>query len=170
MSAVVLDTNVLVFANMQSGDSPDPDCVRNSRERIVQSRNEIVVIDSNGEIRREYMRQVDVRGHPTFAGEYIIDLLRNIGNPSRFEQGPITNTNGSYREFPTDPELESFDRSDRKFVCVALRSRNSPVIAVSSDRGWRNHHSALQANGIQIEFACSPGAARNTKPPKRARS
>lgn len=59
-----------------------------------------------------------------------------------------------YEEFPEDSALATFDRSDRKFVAVALSSSGQPPILVAGDRGWRRHYEALTRNGITVEFLC----------------
>ena len=60
---------------------------------------------------------------------------------------------GSFSDFPSDPELVNFDPSDRKFVAAA---RNSGARVVNStDPDWLEHKAALNRNGVQIEFVCT---------------
>lgn len=59
-----------------------------------------------------------------------------------------------FPNFPADPELQNFDRSDRKFVAVALASGENPPIVNATDTDWWIFREALNRNGIQIAFLC----------------
>lgn len=57
-----------------------------------------------------------------------------------------------YEDFPDDPELSGFDRSDRKFV--ALARRESVPVANATDSDWLHHHAILERHGIAVHFVC----------------
>jgi hypothetical protein len=59
-----------------------------------------------------------------------------------------------FEEFPSDPELDNFDPSDRKFIAVSLATSDRPPIIVAVDRGWTRFHEPLVKNGIKIQFLC----------------
>ena len=59
---------------------------------------------------------------------------------------------GSYADFPNDPLLASFDRSDQKFAAIARREQKPVLNATDTD--WLHHRQALVRNGIQVEFIC----------------
>ena len=75
----------------------------------------------------------------------------------RCEQVEITPIGGSdwdFEEFPLDSELGTFDRSDRKFVAVALASKNAPQILNAVDSDWWIHRNRLRQHGLVVQFLC----------------
>ena len=60
-----------------------------------------------------------------------------------------------FEEFPGDPNLKDFDRSDRKFVAVACASRAKPAPvwnAVDSD--WWVFERVFGRHGVTIDHVC----------------
>lgn len=66
----------------------------------------------------------------------------------------IINLQGDFGEFPQDPALNGFDRSDRVYVAVANASLLDPIVLNAVDKGWWDHHEALNRNGINVNFLC----------------
>jgi hypothetical protein len=62
---------------------------------------------------------------------------------------------GDCEEFPDDPELVRFDRSDRKFVAVALASRLDPSVLNATDTDWWHYRECLKRHGVRVVFLCS---------------
>jgi len=60
----------------------------------------------------------------------------------------------TFAEIPVDPALATLDRSDRKFVAVAMASLLSPPIVFSIERGWWRHEVALAAHGVATTSLC----------------
>ena len=68
---------------------------------------------------------------------------------------PITpHPERGYEEFPDAEDLASFDRSDRKFVAVALAHGEGPPIYNATDSDWHEHGEALTRHGVRVEFLC----------------
>ncbi len=150
----VVDTNVLVVANTQI---PSPQvtlaCINACRdllEEIKQSRT--LVLDEKRLILTEYERQaLDKNSGP---GQAFMKWLYSNLYTGRCEQVIITPTpNGSFVEFPPDEEARKFDRSDHKFVAVALTHPAKPPIYNATDTDWRDHYPAL-SQYVRIEFLC----------------
>jgi hypothetical protein len=59
-----------------------------------------------------------------------------------------------FEEFPADPALRGFDRSDRKFVAVALASNLSPKVLNAVDSDWWNFQEPLRRHGVKVTFLC----------------
>ncbi len=59
-----------------------------------------------------------------------------------------------FEEFPDDISLASFDKSDRKFVAVAVKSKYSPKIVNATDSDWFNFEDAFKKHGIEILQLC----------------
>ena len=67
---------------------------------------------------------------------------------------PIDDHKTSFKEFPSDPELRHFDKSDRKFVAVSCAHSERPPIWEAVDSKWMLFQNALIANGVTVEFLC----------------
>lgn len=161
-SAVVIDTNVLVTANGKSNHA-GLDCQLSCIDALETAKErKVVSMDSAMYILDEYRRHASPAGQPGVGDAFFKWLWQNQGNPRHCEQVKITPQKSdprNFREFPNDPALSSFDLADRKFVAVALTSRNRPKVLNATDSDWWHHQKALEANGIKIEFLC-PGLFR----------
>jgi hypothetical protein len=153
MAAVVVDTNVLITAN--GGEDYQLRCVDRCVDFIEEAKTVIIVLDNGWLILTEYQNNVNESGQPGLGDAFLKWLLQNMWNPERCEQVHITPIgDNSFAEFPTDPDLAHFDRSDRKFVAVALTSVNDPEIVNAVDSDWANDELALRRNGVRLRFLC----------------
>jgi hypothetical protein len=157
MAAFVVDTNVPIGANGKS--HADPDCVIACIDALSDIRSEgIIVLDDGMRILREYMDHLSMSGEPG-AGDAFMKWVWNVqADEARCEQVPLTpsheNGRENFAEFPPDPDLADFDRSDRKFVASALASPRKPTILNALDSDWAKNHAALARNGLKIRFLC----------------
>lgn len=174
MTSFVIDTNVGVVAN-EGHPEASPECVTactNFLEGIVKG-EALVVIDTEWEILEEYLRYMSSSGQPGPGDAFLKWLLNNLANPERCEQVWIDHVidpenDRVYEQFPDDPELAAFDRSDRKFAAVALASSQMPLIANAVDSDWWKFREALERVGVRIEFLCGDQVARWGGPTNRA--
>jgi len=51
--------------------------------------------------------------------------------------------------------LARFDRSDRKFVAVALASQLNPNVLNATDTDWWHYRECLAKHGVRVVFLCS---------------
>lgn len=155
---VVVDTNVAMVA---SGLHPKADercvnaCIK--RLRAIQQSGGLL-IDDKGLILREYTSTLGFSGQPG-AGHVFAKWARDHqAIPASVHQVKITPraTDGWRRfdEFPDRTDLSTSDKSDQKFVAVALASRENPPILNAVDSDWWNHRDALVAAGVNPEFLC----------------
>jgi hypothetical protein len=152
-TANVVDTNVLIIANGY-GEYP-ANCIRACKGCLDETASGIIVIDDAGLIVREYRRNINPSGQPGPGDIFLIWLMQNMWDHERCEQVRITPIeDGSFAEFPTDPDLANFDRSDRKFVAVALTSANEPEIVNAADSDWEHAQPTLERNGVRLRFLC----------------
>jgi len=114
----------------------------------------IIVLDKQMLIIREYMKQVSLSGQPGLGDAFFKWLFENQAVEEICEQVSITPVNDSFAEFPNDPELSSFDISDRKFVATALASKLSPIILNALDSDWRDHANAFSKINLNINELC----------------
>lgn len=153
MTDVIVDTNVAVVANGQNADVVDA-CV-NACKRFIAGiqAGRVVLLDSSDEIRTEYAKALRI-GRPYQLGarfllhvlqhQYDTRYIRRVDLPKR--------SDGGFIDFPEAAGLTTFDQSDRKFAALARRTRIAVSNATDSD--WVDHRSALNANGIAVDFIC----------------
>lgn len=155
MRAYVADTNVLVVANTMSPQA-DPMCVLACVDALeaIQKRGRLV-LDESMLIFGEYQYHCKFQGQPGVGDAFFKWVHDNRYNDRRCERVKITpsETKG-FEEFPDDPDLALFDRSDRKFVAVTLKSAQSPTILNAVDSDWWNFRLPLKRNGVKIKSLC----------------
>ena len=135
----IVDTNVSIVANEKT-EQASPECVQ---KYVLQLRdiqqNHTLVIDDGWHILREYMNNLRSAGQPGVGDAFLRWVLINQANPARCEQIHImahASEPNNFAEFPTGPDLFTFDLSDRKFVAVALSHPESPPILNATDTDW----------------------------------
>jgi hypothetical protein len=156
--AVVVDTNVAMVASGLH-DGADDGCIDACIKRLSAIQNAGgLLVDNQLLILHEYTRKLGHSGQPGAGHAFVKWAHDHQAIPASVRQVPITrisdHTWRQYEEFPDCPELAAFDRSDQKFVAVALASGNSPAILNAVDSDWWNHRTALQDAGVTPEFLC----------------
>jgi hypothetical protein len=151
----VIDTNLAITANGKA-----PQASRNCQRECIAFLIDLmshkrIVLDDDWNIIREYKNNLNESGQPGTGDAFLLWVLQNRRNPEVSELVHITPDPDrplNFLEFPSDPALDRFDDSDRKFVAVAVVS-NTPVWnAVDSD--WWLFYNALQRNGVQVVCIC----------------
>lgn len=165
MKAWVVDTNVLVVAE---GKTPQagPDCLKNCARSLRSIQEEGLIAIDREEIIAEYFKALSGKGEPRLGMKFLFWLVDHRANPDKCEQveiHPAKTDSSNYEEFPKDPDLARFDPSDRKFVAVALTSKNNPAILNATDRDWWEFRSLLEKHGLRIEFLCPENVADRAK-------
>ena len=164
MEFYVVDTNVPVVANGRSIQA-DVDCVAACLDALVAVREQgILLLDDGLRILDEYLRNLSLSGQPGPGDLFMKWIWERQANEQHCRLVPITPVEGEgddFVEFPADPRLAGFDRSDRKFVAVAVSSGLSPEILNAVDTDWAEHYPALRDASLEIRFLCphhvSPG-------------
>ena len=156
---VIIDTNVLIAANGRDCPQVTPKCQLRTGQYLkdIQTKGSIVIdsIDSKWLILTEYKNKVNQTGQPGIGDRFLKWVLTNLKNPQRCQQVKIhPSEDNSFEEFPDVPQLEKFDRSDRKFVAVALTASDHPPIVNAADSDWAEFYEALTQCGVNIEFLC----------------
>ena len=154
---VIVDTNVPLVAKGLSDASDE--CVAlcvEELERILDGER-CVVLDMGDRILEEYMHQLSFSGQPTVGDAFLKWLFSNQAVEGCCEKVEITVLSEEeqlFQEFPTDPALATFDRSDRKFVAVACAHPSRPPILQATDAKWVGWAVPLSRAGIQVQFVC----------------
>ena len=163
MTRLIVDTNVPVIANGRNTNA-SVDC----RLAAIDFLHELIhngqtILDLSGAIQEEYHAHLNPHGQPG-VGDRFYQMILNSA-PTRVERIdlPIDPQTEEYVDFPSDPALIDFDRSDRKFAAAARRSQ-APV-ANATDSDWLDFRNALNANGIEIVFVCGCDQTKWTADP-----
>ena len=157
MTALVVDTNVPIVAN---GRSPQagPTCVLACIDALDDLRSHHkIVLDNLGHILEEYRRHLSATGQPGVGDAFFKWVWDIQGNPAHCEMVEIRlrDDGQDYEEFPDDPGLARFDRSDRKFVAVAIASKLDPNVLNATDTDWWHYRECLKRHGVRVVFLCS---------------
>lgn len=156
--AVVVDTNVAMVAS-RLAPGADEQCVGAciARLRVIQQSGGLL-IDDKGLILREYTVNLGFSGQPGAGHAFAKWAHDHQAIPERVRQIPITPRHEGgwrqYDEFPDNDTLSGFDKSDQKFVAVALASCDNPPILNAVDSDWWNHQTELATANVRVEFLC----------------
>ncbi|MCZ0941735.1 MAG: hypothetical protein OXJ53_01615 [Gammaproteobacteria bacterium] len=156
MTAYVVDTNVAIVANGEAdkkGKLPDlrcqTGCVAKLRE-VVDSGT--VAIDDKYAILREYHKHLSARSgrseEPKPGSVFFKSVLQSSCPVHCVSVGA-----GEDDSWGIDALRHStFDRSDRKFLAVAVAVGGVVVNATDSD--WREHRSLMDGLGVEVQEVC----------------
>lgn len=152
----VVDTNVAIVANQPDGAQLQ--CAAACAAALYQiTKAGVLVMDEAGLIFAEYKNHLSFAGRPGAGDVFFKWLSDNRYKPDRVAQVALAEDRerpGEFAAFPMDAELAAFDRSDRKFVAVALSHPERPPILNATDDDWWNYKEALARQGVAIEFVC----------------
>lgn len=114
-----------------------------------------VVIDDDQFILDEYRKHCSFSGQPGLGDAFFKWLWNRQADPRYCRQVHITpDPTREFVEFPADQRLRNFDRSDRKFVAVALAAGDSPPVFNASDTDWWHAREVLGEHGVTVRFLC----------------
>jgi hypothetical protein len=159
MSAVVIDTNVLLVADGQA-QQMSPKCKIECLSRLEKAKaSERVVLDNQRIILSEYGHKLDASKRPPSAGSAFLKwLCVNLANDryvSLVNLSPLDTGKTKFKEFPLDRALEDLvDPSDRKFMAAAFTHPEKPPILESADSKWLGWEADLKRHGIKLEVLC----------------
>lgn len=155
MSAVVIDTNVLLVANRRHDGVSRP-CIAACVERLLRTRaTETVVLDDGRRIISEYARNFQPTQQPGVGDEFMKWLAQNQANVAKVHQVTLEETAADeFAEFP-DAQLQAeFDPPDRKFVATSAAHADRPPIVQAADSKWVAWWARLEQHGITVQFPC----------------
>lgn len=162
----LVDVNVAIVANGRKA-KVCPECELECVEvlQAIMERGRVAV-DTLDRIWDEYRRHLDIAGEPGMGDQFLRWIHENQWTGGRCEKVPITPADADsldFEEFPRDPALARFDRSDRKYVAVsivALTCLGTATVLNATDSDWKHHESALLAHGVPVIHLC-PGELKD---------
>ena len=152
----VIDANLLAVANLLSKHAT-LSCAEQCIKLLgsVQGEGGCVSVDENGEIFTEYSRHANHKGQPGVGDAFFKWLFQNQGYEIVCEKVSIkSHHERGYEEYPDSPKVADFDRSDRKYVAVALSSRYAPAIHNAVDSDWKEYELVFASFGVVIVQHC----------------
>lgn len=158
MSAIVIDTNVLLVADGKAPQMSDA-CLQECLTRLERVKTtEQVVVDRDWIILGEYHRKLSPNQSPTPGSAFLKWLLQVQAvarHVSPVTITPLDQEQTVFAEFPPDAALEAaFDPADRKFVAAANAHPEKPPILEAADSKWLAWEPGLAAQGIRLEVLC----------------
>ena len=153
--SVVVDTNVPIVAN-GGHNLASEDCILACINALQSAASDVVIIDDEFRVFEEYKRYLSHAGQPGVGDAFFKLLWSNQANPERCRQVTLTPIDDEIRlfeEFPSDADLIAFDRSDKKFVAVAIASGENPAILNAVDNDWWEFRIPL-ARYVTLDFLC----------------
>ena len=149
MTAFVVDTNVAIAANGRRTHA-DSRCQLACVKRLNSVvKGEVVAIDAKGEILQEYRRHLSHQGMPGVGDAFFKHVFDNQYMGDRVRRATVTPSDNDERGFEELP-ANAFDRSDRKFLAVAVAARavvrrpdGTQAVCQYRDRGRSRIHPHL---------------------------
>ncbi len=161
MTAFVVDTNVAVVAN---GCHPAADarCRLTCVERLkTLAAEEVIAIDEGGLIFEEYRKNLSLSGMPGVGDAFLKHVFNYQYREERVRRVAVRPSENDRRGFEELPE-NTFDRSDRKFLAVALVAE--AVVLNATDSDWNEHEALIDSLGVEVTELCPQyGASKRAR-------
>ena len=151
MAVFVVDTNVARAANGRNthvGIRCQLRCTE--KLRIVIERN-VVALDDIGFILEEYRKQLNFSGAPGMGEVFFRHIFNNQYRSKRVQRVAVAPSSNDRKGFEELPE-NSFDRSDRKFLAVAVVAK--AVVLNATDSDWSEHHALMDELEVEVQELC----------------
>ena len=164
MTAFVVDSNVAVVAN-GCDTHADIQCQLMCVERVKPAlQHGVGVIDDDGEILKEYGRRLKIqqekcREMSGVGDEFFILLFNHQYSNDRVRRIAITKSTDIARSFDELPE-NTLDRSDRKFLAVAVAA--DAVLLNATDSDWGAQEALIDSLGVKVDQLCPQHAFKAT--------
>ncbi len=157
MTAFVVDTNVAIAANGRETHADDLcrlACME-KLEHLVERGT--VTVDKSGLVLEEYANHLCLSGNPGVGDAFFRHVFNNQYQNHRVRRVAVTPSDDDRRGFEELPE-NRFDRSDRKFLAVAVAAK--AVVLNATDSDWGEHESLMDELGVEVKQLCPQHATK----------
>ena len=157
MTTFVVDTNVAIAAN---GRRTHADtrcrliCVERLRSLVAR---ETVAIDDGKLILNEYKKHLSFSGGPGVGDVFFKHVFNNQHQGERVRRVTVTPSQDDRRGFEELPD-NAFDRSDRKFLAVAVVAE--AVVLNATDSDWGEQAALMNTLGVEVDQLCPQHALK----------
>ena len=117
-----------------------------------------VGIDNGDEILEEYIRTVKPASGQKVGDRFVIHVINQQYGENRVQRTVVTPIDDDRRGYEELPENE-FDRSDRKFLAVAVAA--SAVVLNAMDSDWHEHADLMDELEVEVEQLCPQHAFKD---------
>ena len=156
----VVDTNVAMGANGRETHA-DARCQLACVERLKSlAAGEVVAIDDRGLILDEYRGRLNFSGMPGVGDVFLKHVFNNQYRDDRVQRVAVTPSEDDRRGFEELPE-NAFDRSDRKFLAVAVVGE--AVVLNATDSDWHEHAALMDRLRVEVTQLCPQYAAKRVR-------
>lgn len=156
----VVDTNVAIVANGRETHA-DARCQLTCVARLKSlASGEVVAIDDRGLILEEYRSRLNLSGMPGVGDVFLKHVFNNQYRDNWVRRVPVTPSEDERRGFEELPE-NAFDRSDRKFLAVAVAG--NAVVLNATDSDWHEHEALMDDLGVGVTQLCPQYATKRTR-------
>ena len=160
MTPFVVDTNVAIVANGR-GTHADFRCQLACVERLKSiAAGEVVAIDDMDFILEEYKKHLRFSGMPGVGDaffKHVFDCRFQEGRVRRVAVTPSEDDRRGVEELPEN----TFDRSDRKFLAVAVVAK--AVVLNATDSDWAEHEALMNRLGVRVRQLCPQHAVERAR-------
>ena len=152
MTVYVVDTNVAINANGGEAAEGDLACQLRCVEKLecVVEENTIA-IDSEYLILGEYQRHLSASGQPGTGDKFFKHVLNFQYRDANVVTVSVTRSEDELRGFEELP-WNTFDRSDRKFLAVAVVAK--AIVMNATDSDWDEQKPLMDELGVEVEQLC----------------
>ena len=158
MTIFVVDTNVAIVANGRETHA-DLECQLECAKRLkLLAERGIVALDDRRLIIDEYRGRLNSSGMPGVGDAFLKHLFNNQHQNNRVRKVAVKPSDDR-RGFEGLPE-NAFDRSDRKFLAVAVAAE--AVVLNATDSDWNEHKELLEKVGVKVCQLCPRHASKGT--------
>jgi hypothetical protein len=154
MKAFVVDVNVLIVANDRETMQATPACILACVRALEQVQQNILVLDSLGEIFNTYKSYNSFEGQPGLGDAFFKWVYQNQFQSVHFERVDIGQATVSVG-------LQKFDPADHIWLKVASASQNLPTILNATDTDWYEWRHVLEQHGFLLRFLCPELMGKN---------
>lgn len=123
-------------------------------------RDGVVAIDDSYGIIAEYEKHHRHAREPSVGDAFFQHVVTYSGTPKRVRQLSISPNDDERRGFDELPP-NGFDRSDRKFLAVAVAA--NAVVLNATDSDWDEYAELMQNLGVEVRQLCPQHATRNAE-------
>ena len=152
MTVFVVDTNVAIVANAGEDVHVDVECQLICAEQLQQLVDDgTIAVDKNGFILDEYADHLSWSGGPGMGDEFFMYVFNNQHQEDRVQKVVVNQIVDNKRGFEELPE-NTFDRSDRKFLAVAVVAE--AVVLNATDSDWSEHQELMNQLNVEVQELC----------------
>ena len=139
-----VDTNVMIVANGKDHES-GPACILASSRKLRELQNDaVLLLDTEGEILKEYKNHMSYAGQPGIGDAFFKWLHDNQAVQGKVEKINVTKTGNLFNIVSARESLQGFDPSDHKFLAVAMTCKDHVDIYNATDSDWQEYSEAIE--------------------------